>query len=369
MFGHAKSLLTASVVARVPNAMMSIALLVHAQHLTGSFQIAGLVSAAYAVALGAGGPALGRAADRVGQTRVLRAAAPAQAALLAAVAIAPATPALLVVLAAGIGLTTPPVGACLRTLLPQLVAGHDLQRAFTAEATIVELTWVAGPPVALLTGAVLGTAAALATAGAIGLAATLVFARHPASRRWTPTPRHETGGAGPLRTPAVRRLVGVMAGAGVVFGVTEVAITAQVGNAGAAGYLGLWGIGSLAGGALATRKGTPGITTCLTALGVTHAALIVSPALIVLAGATIAPTFAVVYAHTDRHAPKHAVTEAFAWLATASATGSAAGAALAGALVETQGTTPAYAAAGLAGAAAAAVAGAGGRAKAAPATA
>ena len=95
---------------------------------------------------------------------------------------------------------------------------------------------------------------------------------------------------------------------GIVFGVTEVAITAQVGPTSAAAYLGLWGIGSLAGGALATRYGTPGITTCLLALGATHTALMISPLLIVLSGATIAPTFAVVYGQTDRHAARATIT-------------------------------------------------------------
>src|SRR5688572_13404100 len=52
--------LVASTVARVPLAMIGIGLLIHAEHLTGSFAAAGLVSGAYAVATGAGGPLLGR---------------------------------------------------------------------------------------------------------------------------------------------------------------------------------------------------------------------------------------------------------------------------------------------------------------------
>ena len=56
--------------------MLSIGLLVHAQHLTGSFAAAGLVAGAYAVALGVGGPLLGRLVDRRGQTPVLLGDAP-----------------------------------------------------------------------------------------------------------------------------------------------------------------------------------------------------------------------------------------------------------------------------------------------------
>src|SRR5262249_33658080 len=55
----AGALLSASVIARLPLAMLSLALLVHAEHLTGSFALAGLVSGGYTVGLGVGGPFLG----------------------------------------------------------------------------------------------------------------------------------------------------------------------------------------------------------------------------------------------------------------------------------------------------------------------
>ena len=46
----ARALLGSSILARLPLAMFSIALLVNAQHLTGSFAVAGAVSGAYAIA-------------------------------------------------------------------------------------------------------------------------------------------------------------------------------------------------------------------------------------------------------------------------------------------------------------------------------
>src|SRR6266487_2221051 len=112
-----------SVVARLPLAMLSIALLIHAQHLTGSFAAAGLVTGAYGAALGAGGPLLGRLVDRRGQTLVLLAGASVSAALLVAVAALPdgAPVPVLVALAAGIGFATPPMGACVRTVMPALL--------------------------------------------------------------------------------------------------------------------------------------------------------------------------------------------------------------------------------------------------------
>jgi predicted MFS family arabinose efflux permease len=73
-------------------------------------------------------------------------------------------------------------------------------------------------------------------------------------------------------------------------------------------------------------------------------------AVLLVAGAAIAPTYATVYAMVDRAAPAGTVTEAFAWLATAIAIGAAAGAATAGAVADHAGPAAAFVLAGGAGA-------------------
>ena len=94
----------------------------------------------------------------------------------------------------------------------------------------------------------------------------------------------------------------------------------------------------------------------LAALAVGHAALIATTgsvlaigAVILLAGATIAPTVASIYAMVDRAAPGGTRTEAFSWLLTASSTGAALGAVVAGALAQSEGAPAAFAFAGAAG--------------------
>jgi len=349
-------MLTLSIVARLPLAMFSIGLLVHAQRLTGSFAAAGLVTAAYAIALGVGGPLLGRAVDRRGQTTVLLGSAALSAVLLAAIALLPAGVPLVVLigLAAGIGFATPPVGACVRTLL------ND-PRAFAVEASAVELTWVFGPPLALGAGALFSTGAALAGAGGILLAGTVAFAVHPASRAWQP-PVAERPGGGSLRAPAMQTLVLVMAAVGMVFGTVEIGVAAAadaLGNAAAAGpLLGVWGVGSLAGGVwLARRGGVAPLKPLLLVLAAGHAVLAIAAVDVLLlagamfvAGAAIAPSYATVYAMVERAAPAGTVTEAFAWLATAVAVGAALGAAAAGSIAEHAGPAAAFALAGGAGA-------------------
>src|SRR3978361_2380965 len=79
-----------SIVARLPTAMLSIGLLVHVRHLTGSFAPAGMVAGAFAASLGIGGPLLGRLVDRGGQTKVLLTGALVAGAALVGIAALPA---------------------------------------------------------------------------------------------------------------------------------------------------------------------------------------------------------------------------------------------------------------------------------------
>jgi MFS family permease len=370
-------MLALSIIARLPLAMFSIGLLVHAQRLTGSFAAAGLVTAAYAIALGIGGPLLGRLVDRRGQTVVLGVTAPVSLALLTAIALLPAGEALwvLIGLAAAIGLATPPVGACVRTLLTD-------PRAFAVEASAVELCWVFGPPLALGAGALFSTGAALVGAGAVLLAGTLAFAIHPSSRAWRPAatagdadpqagaggdsrpaaPRADASRGGALRSPALRALVLVMAAVGAIFGATEIGVTTAaeaLGNTAAAGpLLGVWGMGSLLGGVwLARRGGVAPLVPLLLVLAVGHVALAGAAVNVfalavglLAAGAAIAPTYAVVYGLVERAAPAGTVTEAFAWLATAVSVGAALGSALAGSVADVLGPSAVFVIAGAAGA-------------------
>jgi MFS family permease len=360
--------LVSSVIARLPVAMLGIGLLVHAEHLTGSFAAAGAVTAAFAIATGVGGPLLGRLVDRRGQTAVLVSSAVTSSVLLGAIALVPAgTPLVTVVaLAAGVGFATPPVGACARTLVPGMVDDPETVRvAYAVDATVVEFTWVFGPPLVLGIGAATSTGAAIAAAGAVLLAGTAVFAAQPASRRWRPTAGETRPRGGSLNAPGVRTLVLVLIGVGVVLGAAEVGVAAAAetlaGTAAASPLLAVWGVGSLAGGVLATRLGggtdsAAGLAVVLTALAAGHLALAAaagSLAALALtlfaAGAAIAPAYASVYTMVERLAPTGTVTEAFAWLTTAAAIGTAVGAAGAGALVDGSGPVAAFVFAGGAG--------------------
>jgi predicted MFS family arabinose efflux permease len=348
--------------------MLSIALLVHAQQLSGSFALAGLVSGAYAICGAVAAPALGRLVDRRGQTNPLLVCSVLTAALLICTGVLPSStpPALLVVLAAGAGLATPPLEASVRTLLPSLVSEPaELRALFAIESTALELTFVIGPPLALGLGALWSSGGALIACGMLMLAGTVLFSAQPASRCWRGRSAAAQPAAGSLRSAAIRTLVLTDLGTGVVFGATEVGVTAttkHLAAAAAAGpLLGLWGAGSLAGGVIATRRGGSattmrGLAVLLAALACLHGALIlganslaVMAVVITLAGATIAPTAASIYSLVDRVVPSGGATEAFSWLFASSASGAAAGAAVAGALAQAAGGGAAFLFGGAAG--------------------
>ena len=364
----ARALLGSSILARLPLAMFSLALLVHARDVTGSYAIAGLVSGAYAVASAISAPMLGRLVDRRRQTPVLIGGATVTAAVLVVVGLlsAGASALPLVALGAAAGLATPPLDACVRTLLPAIVPDPDrLPALFTLESTVLEVTFVAGPPLALGVGSLWSSGGALIVCGLVIFAGTLVFAAHPASRRWRPDRLRPRSRRGSLRSPAMRILVAISFGTGIVFGATEVGVTAAAHNLGsptAAGpLLALWGTGSLIGGAVALRLGgaarhARGLIPLLGALAITHGALILTTGSVVaialvitLAGATIAPTESSIYAMVDGAAPAGTHTEAYSWLVTASLVGASLGMGVAGALVQHAGTGAVFALVGMAG--------------------
>jgi MFS family permease len=358
----ASALLITSIVARLPLAMFSIALLVHTQRMTGSFAVAGLVSGAYAIGGAASAPLLGGLVDRGGQTRVLVSGATVTALALVIAGLLPAgsPPVLLVALSAVTGLASPPLAACVRTLLPAIVPGpDDLPVLFAFESTVLELTFIAGPPLALGLGTLWSTGAALVLCGVVLLGGTLAFAAQPASRRWRPVHSQPRQRGGALRSSSMRTLVLILCGTGAVFGATEVGVTAAAhalrSTAAAGPLLGLWGAGSLVGGFAATRFGggarsAKGVSALLALLALAHAALglatgnvVALGVVILLAGATIAPTVASLYAMVEVAAPAGTQTEAFSWLLTASLTGASLGAAAAGVLAQRFGAATVFA--------------------------
>ncbi|HEU4979553.1 MAG TPA: MFS transporter [Solirubrobacteraceae bacterium] len=348
----AKGLFFASCVARLPMGAIGLLLVLHTQHLTGSYAKGGGAAAAYALALGLTNPLLARLVDRRGQTAVLLTGAPLEAAAFVALALMPHSAPFGAIVACAIvgGGAQPPIGACMRALWPALIDTADGRHAaYALEATVLEVVYILGP-VAIAGGiGHLSIAAALVTCAACAFAGNVGFARQGLSRRWRPRADVARDLVGPLRGRGVLVLVAVFALCGLAVGAVEVvvpaALTGMHHRALTGPLLGLWGVGSMIGGLAAGRlraARTPArrLALLLAGWGAGHALIgaggspLALALLLLLAGATIAPTFVCANNMLDGLAPAGTLTEAFTWTSTGMTAGVAAGSALAGVIVD-----------------------------------
>ena len=365
----------ATLIGRLPMGAIGLVFILRTHEITGSFAAGGLATGAYALSLGLVAPGLGRLIDLKGQTRILLAAGTLQASALAAFAMLPGDAALplIVGLAALTGASQPPLGATVRSLWNRDLDDATRHVLFNGESTVLEAIYIAGPVLIVAgIGSLVSIPAAALACGAFTLIGTVMFVLTPASRAWRPAPDRVRGLAGALAAPGVRTLLVTMGVLGIGVGMIEVAVPALCQRAGApsaTGFVfGLWGLGSLIGGAVASRLDAgpdPGrrVIVLLAALAGGTLPLVLADdvaslaALIFLAGIAIAPALAAVHSLAGRLATRGTITEAYTWLGTGMGAGIAVGAALGGLVVEGSGSHVAFALSATALGMAAAVAG------------
>lgn len=366
-------LLVLSLVARAPEAVLGLLFILRVRDLGGSYALGGAVAAAGALGLAAGAPLLGRAIDRRGQSLVLTVSVLVAATAMVLAGLVPdgTSPLALLPLAVVAGAAQPPVAACLRTLFRRMLPDADTRHAALAvEASLQELSFMIGPLVFVSLIAAHDPALGLIASGAALLLATLAFAGSRESRTM-PALRNGESRGGALRSTAIRTLLAVGVGVGATFGAAEVSITAAAEHAEHAGAVGpllaAYCIGSLTAGLLTAARGAwprpiRALTLLLAASAAGHALLAAAaPNLwalggaLVLAGAAVAPLFAVIYGLTGELAAKGTTTEAYTWLGSGIFGGAALGSALGGVLITTVSVPSAFALAAVTTAIAAAV--------------
>ena len=355
------SALAASVLARLPIGAIGLVLILRVRGLGHGYAAAGLVAGAFMLSSGATAPLLGRAVDRLGQTRVLLPGALVSAGAIAATALVDrgAPVAVILGLAALAGMAMPPLGGCVRVLLSELVS-HPAERhaAFALESSAIEVVFLLGPLVIVGVIAAVSSRLALAVSAALLVGGTTAFAAAPASRRWRPAanagPRSLLG---PLRSDEVRTLIGTLALVGVSFGAIEVSTAAFAQHHGAPHAVGpllaLWSFASLSGGVISGRLGPAAspprrMAFLLTALLAGDVLVLAAPTpavlavVLVAAGLPIAPFFAQMWGLVTTIAPEGSATESATWLTTGIAGGVSAGSALGGALIGAAGSRAGY---------------------------
>jgi MFS family permease len=357
----------ASLLARLPIAMIGISALLFVQRETGSFAVAGLVSAGSLVGVSLGSVLQGRLIDRFGPTRPLLTVTSLFTVAMTALVLAIESHAeawLLLLLALGTGLSEPMVGSASRALWGRLLPpGPARNAAYSYEAISMEVFFILGPGIAGLlitapwagTGMVLG--AALMTTGAAS------FALSPVVRAWGPAPGNGHSLLGALTSPGMRTLALAALGFGAVIGFVEVAVPAAATKAGAPAVGGLllsaWSVSSVAFGIAYSLRPWPRPMSLrlpvLLALFGACVALLALPgtlwglALTMLAaGALITPQSTAHSTAIELVAPEGTAAEAFGWVLTAVTLGLAGGQSISGYLVEHSGPATAFLAAGTA---------------------
>ena len=358
----------ASAVARLPMAMIGLATLLYVQKVTGSFGVAGLVSAGMLIGVSCGSVVQGRIIDRIGPVRPLLIAsgALAVAGVALVVAIESRAPLLtLLACAVVVGLAQPAMPGASRTLWTQLVPpGRSRDAAFSYEAISLEVFFILGPSLAALLVLLPWPGTGTAVALVLMVTGSAAFALTRAVRTQRPVPAAPTGLFGALAVPGLRTIVLASLGFGLVIGSVEVgvpAVTAAAGSAALGGVLlSAWSITSVLAGVAYSLRPWPRplhlrLPVLLLAFALCVGAMAVAgplPALVVamlLAGATITPQVTAHSLGVEATAPKGTATEAFGWVVTAATLGLSSGQSTSGIVVEAFGPHAAFAVGGVAG--------------------
>jgi predicted MFS family arabinose efflux permease len=365
----------AGFLARLPIATVGLGIVLLVSTRSGSYGLAGSVSAAAMVAQAGAAPMMARLIDRVGQAQVLVPAfagfAVSNALMVGAVEGGLPTP-VPHLAAMAVGALEPPVGACVRARWRHALAGTPkLHTAFSVEAVIDEAIFMVGPvAVTLLATQVHETAgiltiAAVATAGGWWLAAQR-STEPPATRS-----EHHSTPVEPMRWSGLAPIAVVGGLLGSLFGATEVitvAFAQERGHESATGaLLASWAFGSLIAGVVTGavpwrstarsryRVGSVLLTAVMIPLPFVDGLWVMGATLFV-AGFAISPTLVATVSLIDDTVPSQRLTEGITWVTTGLGLGVAAGAAVAGRLIDAFGASPAYWVSAVSGALAAAVA-------------
>jgi MFS family permease len=327
----------------------------------GSYALAGVISAIYAVSNAVVSPQLSRLIDRLGQHRVV----PLQLtvhlpsiAVLILLAVLGSADWPLYPMAFLAGASQPNVGPLVRARWSAMLTGtSSLRTAFAWESLLDEVVFIAGPPLATILALQLFPSAALVVASVflvVGLYFLLIQRRtEPAP---TPVANGRRGRAGIL-LPGVAAVSLVYVFVGGIFGaweVTTVAFASQHGQSGASGVLlAVYSLGSLAGGlifgALNLRASLlRQFLTVLSALAVVTLPLPWLNSLPLLglgalvAGIAVAPVLISGMALIERIVPTARLTESMSWASAGLTVGLAIASPIAGVIVDAHSASVAY---------------------------
>jgi len=351
----------AAFVARLPIAMLGIAIVLLVSSGTHRYGLAGAVSATFALSGALAQPRLSRVVDRRGQARAVPAQVAVSVAGIVALVVLASThaPAWTLFPAAVLGGGAyPNVGALVRARWSTALPGRpELRTAYSLESILDEVIFVVGPPAVTLLAVRVGAGQALLVAAAltvVGSTALLV------QRSTEPQPSGSGHGDGlsAIAQPGMLVVTAVLAALGCVFGSIEVITVAYAGQRGepavAGLLLALYAGGSLCAGVVfGARPPKAGLdrqllllclavpVTLLPLAFATHPAIIA--VLVFVSGLVVSPTLIASFQLVETLVPTGQLTEGLSWAVTGITLGVSLSAAVSGHLIDTVGTPHAYA--------------------------
>ncbi|MEU7811562.1 MFS transporter [Pseudonocardia sp. NPDC049154] len=360
-----------SAVGRFPVAMFSFATLLYVQRESGSFAVAGAVSAGSLVGVALGSVLQGRLMDRRGPSGVLLAVATLFAlgagGLVAAVETRVALP-VVVAVALFTGLVMPAMPGASRALWERLVpSGARREAAYSYEAISLEVFFILGPGVAALLASTPWPGTGTAVAVVATVVGTVGFALSGPVRGSRPLPSTGATLWGAIASPGMRTIALAGLGFGLVVGAVEVGVPAVATGLGepwlGGALLSAWSVTSVLVGVLYGIRPWPralhlrmpvlvaGFGVLVLAMWLAGAAgsLVLLVIAMLAAGGLITPQTTGHSLIVEVVAPSGAATEAFGWVVTAITVGAAVGQSLAGVVVEAAGASGAFLTGGVAG--------------------
>lgn len=344
-------------VARLPQAMTGIGLVLLVSASTGSFGRAGVVAGAVTACSAVAAPLWGRVVDRAGQARVLAGTSVGYAVGIIAVLLSVDRGwsfAATVAGAALAGLCYTPTGSCVRARWSHRLSGSPLlDVAFAVEAVLDEVTFVIGPVLVTLLATTVGPDVGLITCAVLGVLGSVALA----AQRSTEPPRRPRLPRADVASRLPVLLLGTVVAAcfafGGVFGGMEVVVVAFARERDIVSSAGLllmcWAAGSLVAGVVAGsitwrrapaarfRVGAAVLAATLLPMPFVDPPLLLG-ALLVVNGLAIAPTLIAEVSVVQTSVSALRLTEALGWSGTGLAGGVSIGAALCGAVVDRYGS-------------------------------
>lgn len=342
--------ITSQLYARFPFGMMTLAFVMHIEHVHHSYAVAGLALGADTIGAAISGPVLGRLLSRFGTSRVLITTASIGAAAMVGIGVLDAPPVAMIALALVVGLTSPPIQTAARTIYPTLVKKKELPAVYSLDATSQELIWVIGPVLATVLAAQVNTMFVVVLMAVVQVTGALWFcSNREVNQMVIPSSNRKMGGVLTNKIVLTTAILGLLLIGG--FSGVEVGTVAIVPKALAGVVIGALSLGSIVGGVfLGNRvKSRWSLTLLLGLVLLGYLMLWISPSdpiwiaiCLFISGVGVAPSLGILGAAIAGNLKTGEAAEANGWASTGQLMGYSAGAALSGIAIDSVSNTSAF---------------------------